>query len=221
MAKSPRKRSRKSVKEAADRAVARSVGEPVSQVAPVLDAKPARAPAHTPHPEPEQPVKPASRRGKSKTLGRRHTYTAALGKAICNLLADGMTLTSICRRPGMPSDRTVRTWALDDEHPFSPQYTRARAIGYDRMSDDTIDISDDSRNDWVWRDDDGEKVRVIDPETVARSRLKVDTRKWLLSKMLPKVYGDKVTATVNPGDGFADVWRLLTVSPQPETHAHA
>jgi len=31
----------------------------------------------------------------------------------------------------------------------------------------------------------------VDHEHIQRARLRVDTRKWILSKMLPKVYGDK------------------------------
>ncbi|HYD48010.1 MAG TPA: hypothetical protein VEB21_06675, partial [Terriglobales bacterium] len=110
--------------------------------------------------------------------GRPTLYSEEIGTRICELLADGKTLTRICKdNPDFPSDRTVRRWALDKDHPFSPQYARAREIGYDAMADETIDTAD---------------MGGTDPGQVARDRLKVDTRKWLLSKALPKRYGDKL-----------------------------
>jgi hypothetical protein len=116
--------------------------------------------------------------------GRPTLYTEELGQRICELLADGQTLTRICRENAdLPSDRTIRRWALDREHPFSPQYARAREIGYHAMADATVDTADSEGT---------------DPGQVARDRLKVDTRKWLLSKALPKIYGDKLAIAGDP-----------------------
>ena len=58
------------------------------------------------------------------------------------------------------------------------------------LADEILAISDDGLND-TYTDDDG-NVRTA-TDVVARSRLRVDSRKWMLSKMLPKVYGDKLT----------------------------
>lgn len=128
--------------------------------------------------------------------GRPSSYTPELGAQICRLLGQGMTLTKICRDPAFPCDDTVRAWALDDEHEFFEQYARARLIGYHRMADEVVDYSDDDSDDWTVRDDgDGNVRRTHNSEATARSRLKVDTRKWLLSKALPKIYGDKVALT--------------------------
>ena len=75
--------------------------------------------------------------------GRPTAYTPELGETICALLAEGNTLSSICKKhSGLPSERTIRRWALDPEHPFSPQYARAREIGYHKMADDLLDIAD-------------------------------------------------------------------------------
>jgi hypothetical protein len=94
----------------------------------------------------------------------------------------------------MPWESTVRGWALDDREGFSAQYTRAREIGYLAMADELLEVSDDGRNDWLERsDDNGGTSYQLNGEHVQRSRLRVDTRKWLLSKALPKVFGDKVT----------------------------
>lgn len=93
----------------------------------------------------------------------------------------------------MPHESTVRSWARDDVDKFSTQYTRAREIGYYGMADDLVDIADDGTNDYVEKErENGTKFIAFDAEHVQRSKLRVDTRKWLLAKALPKVYGDKV-----------------------------
>ena len=83
----------------------------------------------------------------------------------------------------MPNEATVRAWAVDNIQGFGPQYASARELGYEAMAADVIEISDEQ----VGSTDNGS----TDAGAVARNRLRVDSRKWLLSKMLPKVYGDK------------------------------
>jgi hypothetical protein len=105
-------------------------------------------------------------------------YSEELGNHLCDLLSDGKTLNAICKGdPSLPAPRTIRRWAADPEHPFSPQYTRAREIGYHAMADDYIDIGD---------------TVTEDPGAVAKARLRTESRKWLLSKALPKIYGDRL-----------------------------
>ncbi len=119
--------------------------------------------------------------------GRPPLYTEELGTRICELLAEGNTLSSICKEhPELPSERTIRRWALDAEHPFSPQYARAREVGYHKMADDLLDIADNEET---------------EPGKVARDRLRTDNRRWLLSKALPKVYGDKLAIGGDPETG--------------------
>jgi hypothetical protein len=127
-------------------------------------------------------------------------FSQELADRICDRLADGETLRAICRDAGMPDERTVRRWSLDAESPFKPQYARAREIGYHRMADEIIEIADDGTNDYVERKNkDGETHRAFDAEQVQRSRLRVEARKWLLSKALPKVYGDRLDLNASVG----------------------
>lgn len=97
----------------------------------------------------------------------------------------------------MPPESTIRGWALDDRGGFAAQYARAREIGYQSMADDILDIADESGGD-IKTDLESGSVS-MDAEFVARSRLRVDARKWLLSKALPKVFGDKVALTGEDG----------------------
>jgi hypothetical protein len=133
--------------------------------------------------------------------GRRSKYSAPIGKAICKMLASGMTLNEICSRPLMPPESTVRTWATDPQHPFAAKYTQAREIGYLKMADDLVNIADDSTNDFMKRKQGDGEVEVVNHDHIARSRLRVDTRKWLLSKALPKIYGDKTAHEVSGPNG--------------------
>ena len=114
-----------------------------------------------------------ARKKTKKPHGRPSKYTPELAQKICDELASGRSLRSVCGGEGMPSWSTVLSWR-DSNKEFSDQYARARLSGYEQLADGLVDISDDNAG---------------DPQ---RDRLRVDTRKWLLSKMLPKIYGDKL-----------------------------
>ena len=147
--------------------------------------------------------------------GRPSLYTPELGDHICELLAQGRTLRDVCRDEHMPNEATVRGWALKDDEEARPgfftQYTRAREIGYHAMADETLEISDDAHNDWMVRHGDDDAGWQSNGENIQRSRLRVDTRKWLLSKALPKIYGDKVTQVHEGGDKPIQVTRIELV----------
>lgn len=128
--------------------------------------------------------------------GNKTTYTEAVAAAVLNRLAEGETLRAICRDEGMPPESTVREWALDDREGFAARYARAREIGAYAMADEMLEIVDDGSNDWMERRrQNGETEAVLNAEHVQRSRLRADKRQWLLSKVLPKVFGDKLDVT--------------------------
>lgn len=110
-------------------------------------------------------------------MGRKTTYDEAVASAILSRLAGGETLRAICRDVGMPPAPTVLEWVKDDREGFAERYARARESGAYVMADELLEIADDGAED------------------VQRSRLKADTRKWLLSKVVPRVFGDKLDLT--------------------------
>lgn len=149
--------------------------------------------------------------------GRPSRYAQEIGEIICDRLMDGETLRQICCDESMPDERTVRRWAANPEHPFSPHYIRAREIGYLRMVDELLEIADDGSNDWMKREGkDTEPGYVANGEHVQRSRLRVDTRKWVLAKMLPKVFGEKFDSA-NAKAGAKD---QATDNPRPPDNDH-
>jgi hypothetical protein len=107
-------------------------------------------------------------------------------------LAEGVTLREVCKADDMPHESTVRHWALTDHEGFFTHYAKAREIGYHAMADETIDIADNAVNDWMERNGQDDEGWQANGEHIQRSRLRIDTRKWLLSKALPKVYGEKL-----------------------------
>jgi hypothetical protein len=111
---------------------------------------------------------------------------------ICARLAEGESLNAICKDADMPAESTVRSWALDDVHGFSANYARAREIGYEKHAEQIIDLADEARiGVKITRKADG-GIEEVEGDMVERSRLQIDARKWILAKMLPKKYGDKL-----------------------------
>lgn len=126
-------------------------------------------------------------------MGRPSDYSDDIAREICSRLSEGRSLREICRAEDMPHESTVRKWAMEDRGGFYTHYARAREIGYHSMADEVLEIADDGSNDWMLRKGEGEETAyTLNGEHVQRSRLRVDTRKWMLAKALPKIYGDKI-----------------------------
>lgn len=132
-------------------------------------------------------------------IGRPSIMTEEMREAICDAIAEGKTVREICAADDMPAERTIYATLARDEA-FVQQYARAKAVQADRMAEELLEISDDASNDWMERNaKEGEESGwTLNGEHVQRSRLRVDSRKWLMSKMAPKKYGEKIQHT---GDG--------------------
>ena len=154
--------------------------------------------------------------------GRPTDYTEELAAEICRRLSEGATLRAVCKADDMPSESVVRKWAVEDRCGFRAHYTGAREIGYLSMADEIVEIADDSHGDTITDPETG--AEKMDGEFVARSRIKIDTRKWLLSKALPKIYGDKIALSGDP-DGapikvLSRIERVIVDHPKPKADAN-
>lgn len=126
--------------------------------------------------------------------GRPSDYTQELADKICSQLAEGISLRTVCLAEDMPSKTTVFSWLRT--HPeFLAQYARAKEESADAMAEEILDIADDGTNDWMTMKIGGKETEVPNNEVLQRSRLRVDTRKWIMSKMKPKKYGEKYDVT--------------------------
>lgn len=143
--------------------------------------------------------------------GRPSEYSEVTTEEICRRLADGESLSSVCRDAAMPAKITVLKW-LEKHEEFASQYARARELQADHFADEILEIADDGTNDWMEREAKakaGETTTVPDQEHIARSRLRVDARKWLMARMAPKKYGDKVDLSVALGIRHEDALGAL------------
>lgn len=133
----------------------------------------------------------------SAVMGRPSTYSTDIAAEICAELAGGRSLRSVCNDERMPDKATVFRWIA--AHPeFRDQYARAKEESADALVEDMLSIADDGLND-TYTDEDGSE-RVMQ-DVIQRSKLRVDTRKWIASKLKPKKYGDKVQQEVSGPDG--------------------
>ena len=111
--------------------------------------------------------------------GRPSTFSEELTTVILTRVMAGESLRKVCDSEGMPARSTVHLWLAADSG-FSDQYARACEIRAEHLFDEMFDIADNEKGD------------------ATRDRLRVDTRKWALSKMNPKKYSDKTTLAGDP-----------------------
>lgn len=128
-------------------------------------------------------------------IGRPSIFTQEIADTICERLMHGETLRQIVLDEAMPHRATVHRWLATNET-FRDQYAQAREYQADTIFDEMFDIADDGTNDWMLRKQGEDDIEVVNHEHIQRSRLRIDTRKWALSRMAPKKYGDKIETTL-------------------------
>lgn len=132
--------------------------------------------------------------GRKGVRGEPSRYTEAIADEICERIASGESLMSICSDPRMPNDASVRGWVMNDRanknglgKGFAARYAKARELGYDHMAESLIAIGDAD-----YKMPDG----TVDNGAIQQARLRSDNRRWLLSKVMPRKYGDRITTEV-------------------------
>lgn len=119
-------------------------------------------------------------------------FTDEIFAAICDRMANGEGLRKICDDPEMPSRQTFLRW-IEKDTGRQAKYQAAREALMDWYGEEILTIAwDDSKDTIEGRD--GKPL--CNHEWIARSRLKVDTLKFLMSKLHPKRYGDKLPEAV-------------------------
>lgn len=140
------------------------------------------------------------------TRGRPSKYTEELANRICELVqTHAIGLERLCKMyyDELPNECTIYAWLAKYES-FSKQYARAKMKQAELLAQQCLDIADDTSNDSMI-DKDGQEV--CNKEYIARSRLRIDTRKWLASKLLPRQYGDRqhTEVTINHESDLKDL----------------
>lgn len=121
-------------------------------------------------------------------MARPSIFTKKLGDKICQEIANGWSIRTVCGAENMPSLSSVFKW-IREKPEFSQQYARATEERTEAHSESLLEMGDDAI----------EKAQEVDPKAsgavVQAYKLKADNLKWSMSKMKPKKYGDKLDLT--------------------------
>jgi hypothetical protein len=105
---------------------------------------------------------------------------AATVEAICERLAQGEALATICAEKDMPTHRCFLQWADEDET-IAGEYSRALQ----------------ARAEWFAAEHDRIRRTAVDRESAAAARVQLSGLEWQMSKMAPKRYGDRLDVAVD------------------------
>lgn len=127
-------------------------------------------------------------------MARPTKYSDALADKICDIIAtSNKGLSAICEDESFPSRSTIHQWIKDNEK-FSDKYARAKEDQADFLAEEIIKIADtENKTEVEFIGSEGSSTTIHD--NVQRSRLQIDARKWIASKLKPKKYGDKIDVT--------------------------
>lgn len=122
------------------------------------------------------------------TFQVKYPYTEELGDRICELVENGTPLSRVCKMEGFPSAAVVYYW-LRKIPEFEAKYSISKRVQLEGLADEMLEIADDTS------EDRGNSVKVN------RDRVKIDTRKFLLERLLPDKYGNKTRNEISGPNG--------------------
>jgi hypothetical protein len=125
------------------------------------------------------------------TLERRCRYSPALMRRLCAAVARGAALLEAAEQPGMPGRVKVSRWLLAHRD-FRAAYAQALEFAADRYVDRILALADGTIVEAGGKDRTGKRDS---PDSIARLKLRIDTRKWLMAKLAPDRYGERAAAS--------------------------
>jgi hypothetical protein len=111
----------------------------------------------------------------TKKRGRPSSYSQANADLICKRMSEGESLLQICKDKNTPFNQAMVFRWLEKECLFRESYARARESLLEHWAQEIISLPDNAN-----------------PADANLIRIQVDARKWVLSKLLPKKYGDRI-----------------------------
>ena len=132
--------------------------------------------------------------------GRQEIYTEELAIKICTEIAcTTLGLKSLCKlHDEFPSHGTIFNW-LATNKVFLDLYTRAKEMQAENIADEMLEIADDGSNDLMTIVKGDSSYEMENKEVTSRSKLRIETRKWISAKLLPKKYGEKSQIDIKHG----------------------
>lgn len=148
-------------------------------------------------------------------IGRPAVYTEEIADEICRLLASGESLNAICKSEHMPARSTVYLWIVNNTNGFSDKHARAREAQQWAFADDIVEMADRDRicEKVTIKADGSEEIVRLDQ--VDRSRLQVDSRKWLMARLARRTFGEKPAASEQEDTKITVVNGMATDYPEP------
>lgn len=119
-------------------------------------------------------------------MGRPSLYTPETAAEICERVASGETLRSICASEGMPAWASIHRW-LEAHAEFRAQYARARDQQADSHADEVLDLARSLHG----RDSDG----------ISAGRSEIAALQWRAGRMAPKRWGERTSHEISGPDG--------------------
>ncbi len=120
--------------------------------------------------------------------GRPNEYTQETADRVCEMIANGYSLRKVCAEENMPVASTVFKWMRENED-FSKHYAKACAERTEAQNEEMLELGDEAISL-------AQSVDVKASGAVVNAvRLKSDNLKWVMSKMKPKKFGDKLDLT--------------------------
>ena len=147
--------------------------------------------------ETKKPKRAAKADG-TQQVGRPSKHTPEVEAALLECIADGMPLVKACAALEIGAASVFR-W-LEASPSFREKYAKAKEAQAEKLADEIVAIADEVEVTSVVTPD-GVVDFKLDATAVARNRLRVDARKWVASKLLPKKYGDRIQQEVTGADG--------------------
>lgn len=111
------------------------------------------------------------------------------------LLEKGDSLSDVLKSSEKYPSRPTFYKFLKDNQERLNKYARATSIRADYLFDQIIEISDNTIEGVVIETDDNGRTKEKKGDMLGHRKLQIDSRKWVLSKMNPKKYGDKIDVT--------------------------
>jgi hypothetical protein len=130
----------------------------------------------------QKSTRPADDHGK---IARPTEYAAEIGDVICGRLADDQSLQSICTKPEMPDVATIASW-ISNNPEFRERYAFARAFQAHCIAHDVIELVDAVSPASVERVRNGRAVRGPDRKNLARCRMRIELRQWVVDQLLAR-----------------------------------
>lgn len=150
----------------------------------------------------------------------RGKLTEKVALELLNRLSRGETLKSICRDAYMPSYQQVMKWVKTDPD-FQTAYLSAQEFRMNMFADEILEIADNSVGDIrLGFDKKGNVIPEVNFEAIQRSKLRIDTRKYLMERYAKETYAPQKTtaqATASNNNGQVNIQINLPSNGRPIT----